>query len=120
MHVLPVLSLAHSLAAHQTDGFCQANGCVPMNNPAPYDGLEPIFDGRFIRLPFFKDVVFPGTFVLFDGGNTFGNNAVGYISTSTPDGVILNAFQAPEEHDNLGPLNDPNLDDLHEVSLFTS
>ena len=72
--------------------FAKANGRASMNNPTPYDGLEPIFDGRFITLPFFKDVVCPGTFGLFNGGSAFGYNAVGRIITSTPDGVILNAF----------------------------
>ena len=72
--------------------FAKANGRASMNNPTPCDVLEPIFDGRFITLPFFKDVVSPGTFVLFNGGSTFSYNAVGCIVTSTPDGVILNAF----------------------------
>jgi len=63
-----------------------------MNNPAPYESLEPIIDGRFVTLPFFKDVVYPGTFVLFSGGSTFSYNAVGCIITSTPDGVILYAL----------------------------
>ena len=117
---MPVL---HSLAACHPDSFCQANGHASMTCPAPYYSLEPIFDGRFIKLPFFKAAFCPGTFVLFNGGEqTFSDVAVRLIITSTPIGdIIINLFQAPPiEMDSFGPLNDPHLDNLPEVSLLTS
>ena len=76
-----------------------------MNTPAdPYKAVEPVLDGYYICLPFLKDVVCPGTFVLFSGGDRFGDCAVGWIITVTKNSVImLNPFQAPNEEDGIAP-----------------
>jgi len=38
-----------------------------------YCDVEPIFDGSLIRLPFFKDHICPGTFVLFSSDDACDN-----------------------------------------------
>jgi len=38
------------------------------NHQELYNDVEPIFDGSFTRLPISKDIVCPGTFVLFSEG----------------------------------------------------
>ena len=86
------------------------------NSADPYKAVEPVLDGCYICLPFLKDVVCPGTFVLFSGGNRFGDHVVGQIITVTKNSVImLNFFSATSEEDGIAPLNNPHLNNLPEV-----
>jgi len=91
-----------------------------MDTPAdPYKAVEPVLDGCYIHLTFLKDVVCPGTFVLFSGGDQFGDHAVGQIITVTKNSdVMLNPFQALNEEDGIASLNNPHLNNLPEVRSF--
>ena len=40
-----------------------------------YHNVEPIFDGSYARLPFFKDNVCPGTFLSFLFGDCGDDNS---------------------------------------------
>ena len=54
-----------------------------------YHNVEPIFNGSYVRLPFFKDNVCPRTFDSFfgDSGND-NSQLVGLIITTTPTGHV--------------------------------
>jgi hypothetical protein len=62
--------------------------------------LEPIFDGSLIRLPRSKELLCPGTFVLFshpgvDGGDLIDVGRIMRSSKSSDDRVTINIFALP-------------------------
>ena len=84
-----------------------------------YNGVEPIFDGSFTRLPISKDIICPGTFVLFSEGG--GCGAVGRIIAVTSPAagkVSINVFRPPCPEENVVPLQHSYLHNTIEVSLL--
>ena len=80
-----------------------------------YHEVEPIFDGSLIKIPFFKDHICPGTFVLFSSDDASDN--IGRIITNTPTGdVRVNVFCAPHPEDNVRILGHSYLEGTSEVS----
>ena len=94
------------------------------NHDDLYNGVEPVFDGRFIRLSFSKDIVCPGTFVFFSQCDVVGagvGQAVGRIIRAnhpTASEVHVNVFRPPCPDENIAPLQQSYIQGTIEVSLI--
>ena len=97
--------------AHCTGMITKRRQVMARANPKidnAFNDIEPVFDGRSIRLPFYKNYVCPETFVSFlgDCGHDKTQLLVGQIITFAPMGQFkVNLFCAPVPDDNLGPIN---------------
>ena len=83
-----------------------------------YNGVEPIFDGSFTRLPISKDIVCPGTFVLFSEGGGCAVGQIVAVSGPAVGKVSINVFCPPHPEENVVPLQHSYLHNMIEVSLL--
>jgi hypothetical protein len=86
--------------------------------------LEPIFDGSLIRLPRSKELLCPGTFVLFshpgvDGGDLIDVGRIMRSSKSSDDRVTINIFRPPLPEEQIQSLTHTCLYELMQVVQTT-